>query len=138
MLLRNALMLGVLVWTAGCASWGDMKRGLDGLLGKPLDAAIAKLGYPTAEQTIAGRKLYRWQVSEQSTIVTPTVATTTGTVGAGLGSVPYSVRTTSAIVEPVVYHCQIVLEVDKMEIVQRYQYDGNLGGCESYITRLVH
>jgi hypothetical protein len=44
---------------AGCV--GDsITKGMGSLVGQPLDAAIAKLGVPTSESTIAGRKVYVW------------------------------------------------------------------------------
>jgi hypothetical protein len=44
---------------AGCV--GDsITKGMAPLAGQPLDAAIAKLGVPTSESTVAGRKVYVW------------------------------------------------------------------------------
>ena len=44
---------------AGCV--GDtIKKGMSPLVGQPLDAAIAKLGVPTSESTVANRKVYVW------------------------------------------------------------------------------
>src|SRR5262249_31735293 len=44
---------------AACAG-RVIKEEMTGLIGQPLDAAIAKLGVPTEERTIAGRKVYIW------------------------------------------------------------------------------
>src|SRR5262245_124316 len=44
---------------ASCAS-KVINEQMTGLVGQPLDAAIAKLGLPTTEQTIAGRKVFVW------------------------------------------------------------------------------
>jgi hypothetical protein len=43
---------------AGCA--GTIKEGMARLEGQPLSTAIAKLGLPIEEQTIAGMKVYVW------------------------------------------------------------------------------
>lgn len=44
---------------AGCA--GKMiNEKMAGMVGQPLDAAVAKLGMPTEERTIAGHKVYIW------------------------------------------------------------------------------
>src|SRR5262245_267137 len=44
---------------SGCA--GEMiKTGMQGVVGKPLNAAITKLGMPTDERESAGRKVYTW------------------------------------------------------------------------------
>jgi hypothetical protein len=37
-----------------------IKEGMTALQGQPLSAAIAKLGVPTEERTIAGQKVYIW------------------------------------------------------------------------------
>jgi hypothetical protein len=37
-----------------------IEEGTKALVGQPLDAAIAKLGVPTAETVIADRKVYTW------------------------------------------------------------------------------
>lgn len=121
---------------SGCATWGQMNEGLQGLLGQPIDVAVNKIGYPTSEQTIAGRKLYRWGSSSQQVAYMPTTTSTTGSFGVGTGFTPYSATTTGGTFVPVNYNCQITLEVDAKQIIQRYQADGNLGGCEPYIKAL--
>jgi hypothetical protein len=42
---------------AACAGEA-IKKGMTALQGQPLNAAIAKLGVPTEERTIAGQKVY--------------------------------------------------------------------------------
>jgi hypothetical protein len=37
-----------------------IEKGMSALQGQPLSAAIAKLGVPTEERTIAGLKIYVW------------------------------------------------------------------------------
>ncbi|MBG7619367.1 hypothetical protein I5R65_07815 [Herbaspirillum sp. AP02] len=120
----------------GCATWGQLDDGLKGLLGQPIDVAINKIGYPNSEQTIAGRKLYRWGSSSQQMAYMPTTTTTNGYAGVGSGFTPYSSTTTGGTFVPLNYTCQITLEVDAKQIIQRYQADGNLGGCEPYIKAL--
>lgn len=121
---------------AGCATWGQMKTGLDSLLDQPLSVAIDRIGYPTGEQTIAGRKLYRWGSSQQSAMYMPTSTTTTGSVGTGMTYRPFSATTYGGTYVPVNYNCEIILEVDSNDIIKRYQYNGNLGGCGPYIKAL--
>jgi hypothetical protein len=51
--------LALALTLAGCV--GDMiKKGMSPLVGQPLDAAIAKLGVPSSESTIADKKVYTW------------------------------------------------------------------------------
>lgn len=40
-----------------------LQEGLHGYSGKPASALFSKLGLPTAEQTIAGHKVYIWTTS---------------------------------------------------------------------------
>jgi hypothetical protein len=44
---------------AACAGEA-IKKGMTALQGQPLSAAVAKLGVPTEERTIAGQKVYIW------------------------------------------------------------------------------
>lgn len=134
--MKKIMMAAAVLAMTGCASWGDMKAGLDGLLDRPISAAIDRIGYPSSEQTIAGRKIYRWGASSQSAMYMPSTTTTTGSVGTGLGYRPFSATTTGGTYIPVSYNCEIVMEVDANDIIKRYQYNGNLGGCEPYINAL--
>jgi len=59
--LLAAVLLCLLV--AGCAG-ETIKKGMDGLLGQPLSAAVARLGVPTDERTIAGQKVYIWSTRD--------------------------------------------------------------------------
>jgi hypothetical protein len=54
----TAIVLASLV-TAGCAG-PAIEKGMNTMLGQPLSAAVAKLGMPTDEKTIAGQKVYIW------------------------------------------------------------------------------
>jgi len=58
-------ILGIVALCAalgGCA--GDtIKKGMEGLQGQPIGAAIAKLGIPNDEREIAGQKVYTWYSS---------------------------------------------------------------------------
>ena len=50
---------------AACA--GDIiSKGIAALVGQPLSAAVAKLGAPTEERTIAGQRVYLWHTSTLS------------------------------------------------------------------------
>lgn len=57
--MRSITLLYAAAVLAGCA--GQMiQQGMTGLVGQPLNAAIAKLGVPTEERTIANMKVYIW------------------------------------------------------------------------------
>lgn len=134
--MRKLIAVTSVLALAGCATWGQMNDGLNGLLGQPINVAISKIGYPATEQTIAGSKLYRWGVSRQSIDYMPTTTTTNGYIGVGSGLTPYSATTMGGTFIPVNYTCQITLAVDAREIITHYEYNGNLGGCEPFIKAL--
>jgi hypothetical protein len=50
----------------GCCA-GTIKEGMTRLEGRPLSAAIAKIGLPIEERTIAGKKVYIWGSLEMPT-----------------------------------------------------------------------
>jgi hypothetical protein len=53
------------ILVAGCA--GTIKEGMTRLEGRPLSAAIAKIGLPIEERTVAGKKVYIWGSIEMPT-----------------------------------------------------------------------
>lgn len=134
--MKKTISVIAMLGLTGCATWGQLDEGLTALVGKPVTAAIEKIGYPNTEQTIAGRKLYRWGSSSQGVISMPTQTTTTGSVGTGLGYRPYTATTYGNAMVPVSYQCTLTLVVNAQDVIIDYGYDGNLGGCERYINAL--
>jgi hypothetical protein len=55
---RFAAAAPVCVLVASCA--GTIKEGMVKFEGQPLSAAIAKIGVPNDERTVAGKKVYIW------------------------------------------------------------------------------
>ena len=53
------------ILVAGCV--GTIKEGMTRLEGRPLSAAIAKIGLPIEERTVAGKKVYIWGSIEMPT-----------------------------------------------------------------------
>ena len=41
--------------------WKELGNAVGGFRGKPLSSALTRLGYPTPEQSIAGKKLIIWE-----------------------------------------------------------------------------
>lgn len=134
--MKTAISVVALLSLAGCVSWSQFDDGLNALVGRPISAAFGKIGYPNNEQTIAGRKIYRWGSSSQGMITMPTQTTTTGSVGNGLGYRPFTATTYGSAMIPVSYQCTLALSVNSQEIITGYSYDGELGGCEPYINAL--
>ena len=62
---RVASAAAACIWVAACA--GTIKEGMTRLEGRPLSAAIAKIGLPIEERTIAGKKVYIWGSLEMPT-----------------------------------------------------------------------
>ncbi|SHM40746.1 hypothetical protein [Bradyrhizobium lablabi] len=59
---RGALLAMAAILLAGCfQSVLTVRDEMNALKGKPINVAIAKLGIPTNEQTIAGQKVYTWE-----------------------------------------------------------------------------
>jgi hypothetical protein len=55
---RLAAIAAACLWVAACA--GTVKEGMTRLQGQPLSVVIAKIGLPTDERTVAGKKVYIW------------------------------------------------------------------------------
>lgn len=59
---RRAILCMAAIGLAGCfQSVVTVKQEMNALKGKPIGAAVAKLGQPTNEQTIMGNKVYTWE-----------------------------------------------------------------------------
>jgi hypothetical protein len=56
-------MIVLLCAAMGGCSISTIKEGMNDLKGQPISAAIAKLGLPNEEATIAGIKTYTWRTS---------------------------------------------------------------------------
>jgi len=132
--MRKITLICVLISFAGCMSmsWEPMDEGLAALQGRHLDAAIDVLGLPSNERQIAGRKLFVWSTTSTGLLFNPATSTTSG----NFGTVPYSQITNFSSFTPVGYECEISLQVDEQNVIQRFQYSGNLGGCRVYMERL--
>lgn len=120
------------VLVVGCATFGDLEEGLNGLLGQPETEAFRALGYPTTKDTFGNDTVYVWGRSTSGTYYVPQTATTTSYVG------NQPVYGTTTYSQPVSYNynCMIKIVVNNNKEIKDWEFDGNLGGCESYIGRL--
>lgn len=125
-----AVLSGALV--AGCATFGDLDSGLAAMVGHHQSDVFAALGYPSSKLDIGGDTVYYWRSSSSQTLFLPQTHTTTGYVGLN----PVSVTTTQTQAIPIHYACEIKVVVGSDGLVKDWDYEGNLGGCESYINRL--
>jgi len=55
---RFAAVAAMGIFVAACA--GTVKEGMSRLQGQPLSVVIAKIGVPSDERTVAGKKVYIW------------------------------------------------------------------------------
>ncbi len=122
----------IVIILAGCATFGQMEDGLRSLMGKSDREAFAVLGYPSAKQDFGSDTVYLWYVSQSGSVFIPQTSTTTGYVG----RVPVYGTTSYTQAIPVNYNCQIKLIANRDGILRSWEYNGNIGGCEQYISRL--
>lgn len=127
-------LFGVIMVAAlsGCLTWGGFEEGLASFKGRPVSEAFDVLGYPAQQQQFGDDTVYTWATSHTGVIVTPTTSTTSGTVG----STPFRATTTGMGTTPVSYACTVKLIVGPDNLVRRYDFEGNMGGCEGYMQRL--
>jgi hypothetical protein len=109
-----------------------MERGLNALQGRDVQIAFDVLGYPSGKQEFGNDIVYYWQVDSSGAILLPQTSTTTGYVG----MTPVYGSTTYNQVVPVNYNCLIKLVTDDKGVIKTWEYNGNYGGCASYIKRL--
>lgn len=117
---------------SGCATFGQMDDGLNSLIGKDKSIAFQALGYPSQEQNFDSTKVYTWTNSTTGVALYSTPQTTYGTIG----TTQFYGTTTQTNAIPVEYSCKIQIATNAKGIIENYNYDGNMGGCEGYIRRL--
>ncbi|MEQ3745797.1 MAG: hypothetical protein ABNH53_06110 [Henriciella sp.] len=115
-----------------CTTFSDLEAGLSDLTGQPQTVAFDRLGYPDNQMEVGEDKVYFWGYSNSFSLTTPTTQTTTGYVG----GTPFSANTTGYQTNNYNYNCSIKLIVGPDEIVKRWEYQGNIGGCSQYVKRL--
>ncbi|MGK0799976.1 hypothetical protein ACRE5N_03335 [Klebsiella pneumoniae] len=129
--MRKMLLIFTLL-LSGCVTFTQMNDGLNALKGKDKKIAFEVLGYPSQEQNFDDTKVYTWvnSVNDIAALSSPQI--TTGT----FGNKSFNATTLQTDYVPVTYSCKIQIATDTSGIIKNYNYDGNMGGCESYIHRL--
>jgi hypothetical protein len=130
--MRKALALCLSLILCGCATFGQMQRGLKALQWQDIQTAFDVLGYPSGKQEFGTDTVYFWEVNSSGTIFLPQTTTTSGYVGMA----PVQASTTYNQSVPVNYNCLIRLITDDQGIIKSWEYRGNYGGCTNYINRL--
>ena len=113
-------------------TFGALESGLDSHQGQSLTSLINKIGYPTSQMNIAGRKLYVWHSSQTVSYSMPTTSSTSGTVYSWTSSGMYSGSSTVWVPTTANYQCKITVEVDDSDNIINNTFEGNIGGCERY------
>ncbi len=128
------VVLGAIVAVAlsGCSTFDTLDTGLAGLVGQPLDVAISRLGYPDGSMNVADTTVYVWGHDTSVTMPQYGSQTTSGYVGnTPFSSTTYGQTGTSTVN----YECTIRLGVNQQNVIVRYDWEGNLGGCMRYAGR---
>ncbi len=138
--MRNLLIVITTLGTLSACAFDTLDKGLPRLQGQHIDTAINYLGLPDAEQNIAGRKVYIWGHQNSGSYVRPITTPTSYTAYGPYGTYTARGTNTSYVTESYNYNCTIKLVVNKKEIIQSSEYEGNEGGCEHFadnISKLI-
>jgi hypothetical protein len=120
-MLRVCAALCLFSFSAGCVM-SRLENGLNDLPGKDISSAAQRLGYPSQEREMFGRKVYTWGTQSTGFASMPV----TNAYGYTAGFVPMAVN----------YQCRIEIIADTNGTIERWQYEGNAGGCSRYASAL--
>jgi hypothetical protein len=126
---RLIFVVLLIVPLASCVS-SRLNDGLQSLVGKNIQAAVARLGYPDGQRTMLGDTIYIWHTSQNVSLPVTTTSTTTGTVG----TAPIYGSTTNTQWVPENFNCIVQIATDRNGTIKSYQWSGNMGGCERYAS----
>lgn len=118
---------------AGCQTFENIDAGLSSLRGQPYQAAFDVLGFPDAETTIAGKRVFTWGSRNTGSYTVPTFNSNTAYVNGN----PVYVQTQGSRTEYYDYHCRIDVIVGSNGLIEQSKFDGNIGGCERYAQLLA-
>lgn len=126
-----AVLLAASVGLSGCAMSAIQKE-MDSLTGQHVDVLISKLGLPSGEAQVAGRRVLIW--STDATLVLP--QTSTSNTYGSVGSTPYYGTTTHTSYNATQLSCTIKVSVDHEMLVQYWEAEGQQGACQRFASRL--
>lgn len=132
---RFVLFIIAIVVLSGCA-FDTLDKGLPLLNGKSIDTAISYLGTPDNKMQIADRNVYIWSNAFFLTMTRP-VTTYSNASAYGIGGYASAYGTSTTYVPETHNHsCTIKATTDKDDIVSYMEYEGTLGGCESFMSQV--
>jgi len=111
----------------GCAT-AQLNRGLQGLMGQKIQAAVARMGYPDGQREMMGDTIYVWSTNHQAIMPLMTNSTTTGLVG----GTPVYGSTNSMNFVPVAAQCTVQIATTPDGTIKSYEWAGNQIGCRRY------
>ena len=114
---------------AGCAGPSLDERMLP-TIGRPAPEIFAKIGFPDAEDTVAGRRFYRWETRSSGAYILP--QSDLATVYGPDGPETWIVRTYER--QPYSYFCKFRVFVDAQDRIAGYDFEGD--GCATFARRL--
>ncbi|WIG56155.1 MAG: hypothetical protein OJF61_001943 [Rhodanobacteraceae bacterium] len=115
---------------AACATFGQIRDSLQGLMGQPLDVAIQQFGYPASQMQMGDQVVYRWYSNRVIPVTTYNTSTTYGNVGA----TPFSATTGTMGMTPVGTACE--LDIGTVNGVMReFSFHGQLVACQAFKVR---
>ncbi len=112
---------------SGCV-FDTFDQGLPMFKGKKIDQVVEYFGPPDQEQSFGDKKFYTWQRDMNTTVTSPVTTQSNGYVG----NTNVWGHTTTWQAQPVNYNCKIQFQTSKSGIIQKWSYDGNVGGCVHY------
>ena len=125
------LLIAISTLTAGCAIQ-RLGKGMDALLGQPVNRLIDRIGFPSEEKVVAKRKIYVWQISSTHLSTNTQTSTYSGTVGT---KPIYGTATTYGGTTAMPVSCKLTVEVDSDENIIYWIGEGSEFGCAPYARR---
>ncbi len=129
--MKKILTLILAITLSGCGVDRLAER-IDTYKGQNISTVVNKLGFPDAEKTIMGKKVYIWGHHNTVSVTVPTTNYNTGYVG----TQPYSYSTTTYQQNTFHIVCTLEVIVGQGNIIESWKIDGNSDGCNRYASRL--
>jgi hypothetical protein len=120
-----ASLLVLIVAVASCSPLPEIERGMDALRGKPIEAAVAKLGRPVGQQPIMGETAYIWSTSFADTGIIPTYGSVGQTTASAYSFAPAGQSS-----------CTLRVFAKDDGIIRGWDVDGNQAACRRYASEL--
>ena len=127
---RSLYMILIGFVLAGCANHSveDVRAGLSVLQEYPVEKAFEYLGFPDAEQTIAGKTVYSWSVFGSYRVDVPQTSRIRKSTGE-TATVNFTRPTLAQ------FSCRVRLITQDQEI-ESWDIAGDSVGCQTYAKRL--